>query len=135
LLRYFLNNFEMLPVAPIITGATFVFTFHMRCIYIVRSLYFRISSRASFLVAFLSLDIQWKPLILITLGPALFDNNNRLITLSGGYKKLHYLTQFIVTNYYVYKNNKIYCKQFCSVVCCSFAFSSSGMNCSYSQCL
>ena len=28
--------------------------------------------------------IQWKPLIMITLGPALFDNNNRLITLSGG---------------------------------------------------
>jgi hypothetical protein len=26
-----------------------------------------------------------------------FDNNNRLITLSGGYKNLQYLTQFIVT--------------------------------------
>jgi hypothetical protein len=34
---------------------------------------------------------------MITLGLALFDNNNRLITLSGGYKNLHYLTQFIVT--------------------------------------
>jgi hypothetical protein len=32
---------------------------------------------------------------MITLGLALFDNN-RLITLSGGYKNLHYLTQFIV---------------------------------------
>jgi hypothetical protein len=31
------------------------------------------------------------------LGLALFDNNNRLITLSGGYKNLHYLIQFIVT--------------------------------------
>jgi hypothetical protein len=41
--------------------------------------------------------IQWKPLIMITLGPALFDNNNRLITLSGGYKNLHYLIRFIVT--------------------------------------
>jgi hypothetical protein len=41
---------------------------------------------------------QWKPLITITLGLALFDNNNRLITLSGGYKNLHYLTQFIVTS-------------------------------------
>ena len=41
--------------------------------------------------------IQWKPLIMITLGLVLFDNNNRLITLSGGYKNLHYLTQFIVT--------------------------------------
>jgi hypothetical protein len=30
-------------------------------------------------------------------GLALFDNNNRLITLSRRYKNLHYLTQFIVT--------------------------------------
>jgi hypothetical protein len=41
--------------------------------------------------------IQWKPNIMITLGLALFDNNNRLVTLSGGYKNLLYLTQFIVT--------------------------------------
>ena len=47
LLTYFINDFEIVPVAPIITGITFVFTFHMRCIYIVRSLYFRIFS-ASF---------------------------------------------------------------------------------------
>ena len=40
---------------------------------------------------------QWKPLIMIIVGLALFDNNNRLITLSGGYKNLHYLTEFIVT--------------------------------------
>ena len=44
LLTYFLNDFEIVPVAPIITGITFVFTFHMRCISIVRSLYFRIFS-------------------------------------------------------------------------------------------
>jgi hypothetical protein len=43
LLRYFLNYFEMVPVAPIITGITFVFTFHMRCISIVRSLYSKLS--------------------------------------------------------------------------------------------
>ena len=42
LLTYFLNDFETVSVAPIITGKTFVFTFHMHCIYIVRSLYFRI---------------------------------------------------------------------------------------------
>jgi len=48
LLAYFLNDFEMVPVAPIITGITFVFTFHVLCISIVRSLYFRIFS-ASFL--------------------------------------------------------------------------------------
>jgi len=47
LLAYFLNDFEIFPVTPIITGITFVFTFHMRRIYIVRSLYFRIFS-ASF---------------------------------------------------------------------------------------
>jgi hypothetical protein len=34
---------------------------------------------------------------MITLEIALFDNNNRLITLSGVYKNLYYLTQFIVT--------------------------------------
>jgi hypothetical protein len=34
---------------------------------------------------------------MITLGLALFDKNKRMITLSGGYKNLHYLTQFIVT--------------------------------------
>jgi hypothetical protein len=40
--------------------------------------------------------IQWKPLIIITLGFALCNNNNRPITLRGEYKNLHYLTQFIV---------------------------------------
>ena len=47
-LTYFLNDLEMVPVAPIITGITLVFTFHIRCISIVRSLYFKIFS-ASFL--------------------------------------------------------------------------------------
>ena len=46
LLMYFLNDFEIVPVAHIITGITFVFTFHMLCIS-VRSLYFKI-----FLVSF-----------------------------------------------------------------------------------
>jgi hypothetical protein len=40
LLTYFLNDFEMVPVAPIITGITLVFTFHMHCISIVRSYYY-----------------------------------------------------------------------------------------------
>jgi len=53
LLTYFLNNFEMVPVAPFITGITFVFTFHMHYISIVRYLYFRIFS-AFFLITFLS---------------------------------------------------------------------------------
>jgi hypothetical protein len=42
LLTYFLNDFETVPFAPIITGITFAFTFYKRCISIVRSLYFKI---------------------------------------------------------------------------------------------
>jgi len=59
------------------------------------------------------LNIQWKPLIMIILGLALFDNNNRLITLSEGHKNLHYLTQFIVTvqPFTCIQNNKIYFKK------------------------
>ena len=53
LLTYFRNDFEIVPVALIIIGITFVFTFHMRCISIVSSLFFRIFS-ASFLITFLS---------------------------------------------------------------------------------
>ena len=56
LLTYFRNDFEIVPVTPIITGITFVFTSHMRCISIVRSLYFRIFS-VSFLNTFLSPEI------------------------------------------------------------------------------
>jgi hypothetical protein len=41
MLTYFLSDFEMVPVAPIITGITFGFTFHMRFISVVRTLYFR----------------------------------------------------------------------------------------------
>jgi magnesium-transporting ATPase (P-type) len=44
LLTYFLNDFEIVPVASIITGITLAFTFHMHCIAIVMSLCFRISS-------------------------------------------------------------------------------------------
>jgi hypothetical protein len=54
------------------------------------------------------------------LRPALFDNNNRLITLSGGYKNLHYLSQFIVTTFYVYKKQQNLFKNLCSVACCLF---------------
>jgi hypothetical protein len=47
-LTYILNDFEMVPVAPIITGITPVSTSHIRCISTVRSLYFKIFP-ASFL--------------------------------------------------------------------------------------
>src|SRR5215469_13178935 len=56
LLMYFLNDLEMVPVAPITTGITLAFTFHVRCISIMRSLYFKIFS-ASFLITFLSPEI------------------------------------------------------------------------------
>jgi hypothetical protein len=46
------------------------------------------------------------------LGPALFDNDNRLITLSGGYKDLRYLTQFIVTTFYINKKTKFILKTY-----------------------
>jgi hypothetical protein len=39
LLRYFLNDFEMVRVSPIITGITFIFTNHTSYISIVSSLY------------------------------------------------------------------------------------------------
>jgi hypothetical protein len=42
LIKYFLNDSEMVWVAPIITGITFVFTFHVHCISTERSVYFRI---------------------------------------------------------------------------------------------
>jgi len=37
LLTYFLNDFEIVSVNALITGITSVFTFHVRCISIVRS--------------------------------------------------------------------------------------------------
>ena len=37
LLTYFLNDFEIVPVAPIITGITFGFTFHIYIIIIIVS--------------------------------------------------------------------------------------------------
>ena len=51
LLTYFLNVFEIVPVAPIITDITFV------CIFIVRSFYFRIFSAFFFLITFLPPEI------------------------------------------------------------------------------
>jgi hypothetical protein len=52
-LRYFLYDFEIVPVASIVTGITFVFTFHMGCIYVARFLYFRIFWASCF-ITFLS---------------------------------------------------------------------------------
>jgi hypothetical protein len=46
----------MVPISPIIKGATFVFTFHIGCIYFTRSLYFEIFL-VSFFITFLFLEI------------------------------------------------------------------------------
>jgi hypothetical protein len=45
---YFLNDFEMVPVAPIITGITLVFIFHIRCILLL--LLFLLLSSSSLVV-------------------------------------------------------------------------------------
>jgi hypothetical protein len=55
LLRCVLNDFEMVPVALIITGITFVFTFPMRYIATVRPLFF--ASSQFFLGIFISPNI------------------------------------------------------------------------------
>ena len=51
LFRYCLRDFGKVPVAPIITGITFVFTFHMRWFFYYEVLYFKIFS-AFFLITF-----------------------------------------------------------------------------------
>ena len=38
LFRCFLNDFDVVPVAPVVTGITLALTFHLRCTSIVRSL-------------------------------------------------------------------------------------------------
>lgn len=57
LLRHFLDYLEVVPVSPVFTGFTVVFTFHMRCSSIVRTSYFKIFS-ASFFIKFLFLKLQ-----------------------------------------------------------------------------
>jgi len=65
LLRYFLNDFELVPVAPIISGVTFAFTFHIHSFFIVRNLHYRILSNP-FLTTFLSPEIATSINILST---------------------------------------------------------------------
>ena len=72
LLTYFLNGFEIVPVAHIISGITFVFTFHMPWIYIVRSLYL--------LLLFNPLNAELNPIfhLLALLGTHHFLHVNRV---------------------------------------------------------
>ena len=53
LLWYFLNDFDIVPIAPIRTGITFVFTFYVHCILYVRYLYLKFIS-SFFVITFLS---------------------------------------------------------------------------------
>lgn len=50
----YLDDIELVAVVPIVTGITFVITFHRHCISFVRPLHTRINIFASFVVAFLS---------------------------------------------------------------------------------
>jgi len=52
---HFLNDLEMVPVAPVISGITFVCTCYIRSISNVRTLYFKVFS-SSFLITFLSIE-------------------------------------------------------------------------------
>jgi hypothetical protein len=56
-LRCVLNDFEMVPVAPVDTGYQFVFIFNMRCISIVSSLYYKIFS-ACLLITILPPEVR-----------------------------------------------------------------------------
>jgi hypothetical protein len=53
LLWYFLNDFDIVPIAPIRTGITFVFTFYIHCILSVRYLKLKFIS-SFFVITFLS---------------------------------------------------------------------------------
>jgi hypothetical protein len=52
--------FKLVPAAPVITVFTFVFTFLMRCVSIVRSLYFRIFSPSFLRTRRKAAEMQWK---------------------------------------------------------------------------
>jgi len=56
LFRYFRTFLSWFPIAPITTGKTFVFTFHVGCVSILRSLYFKPFS-CSYLITYTSPEI------------------------------------------------------------------------------
>ena len=55
-LRYFLNDFQVVPFALVITATTLVFTFHIHCISILTFSHFTVFS-AFFLITFLTPEI------------------------------------------------------------------------------
>ena len=91
LLRYRLSDCEMVPVAPIITGITFAFTFHMRWECIMMSLYFKPFS-TSFLITFLSPGIATSIIMHI---PCLLSR----ITMSGLLLGIYYYYYYSLLSY------------------------------------
>jgi hypothetical protein len=65
LLKYFLNDFKLVPVSTIITGDTLVFTFNMHSISTIRNLHYRNLSNP-FSITFLSPKIATSINILST---------------------------------------------------------------------
>jgi hypothetical protein len=74
LLTYFLNDFEIVPVAPSITGISLALTFYMRCISIVRSLYFKIFFFFFFFLLLLLYEVAARCKANITTGPKEVDS-------------------------------------------------------------
>ena len=72
-LRYFLNDFELVPVTPVNIGVTFVFIFHIHWISTVRNLHDRILTN-HFLITFLSREIATSINILSTNRTAIYSH-------------------------------------------------------------
>jgi hypothetical protein len=94
--RFFLKLFVTIPVAPIITGIIVHFRLHIRCISILKLLYFNYFS-ASFCTTFLSAGIATS--ISVHVFSFLF-----LIIISGLFTLYYYY-------YYYYYWNNIFCSQ------------------------
>jgi len=54
LLRYCLNDSEVVTVGPVVTAVSFIFTFHIHCVYNARYLYFKIFFISILISSFLS---------------------------------------------------------------------------------
>jgi hypothetical protein len=83
--KHIFNDFELVPIFPVIAGITSVYTFHMRCISIVRYSYLRIFA-ASSVITFVSPEIVksisiYVPVFIITDYDVRFIADNRSVGL------------------------------------------------------
>ena len=110
LLSYCLSDFEMVPVATVITGFTLVFTFYMCWISFTRSLYFKIFS-ASLLITFLSPGIAT-------------SNNTRVPSFIITDYDIRFIVRIIIIIIIIICNiaNQDYCCTFSDLHCGSFSF-------------